>query len=74
MTQPLVELGLMAVSGSAVSALLSKFKSIEEIRLTNPALYAMLVAGGAAVANEMRRENDEQQVQNNGLSIPGYMV
>jgi NAD-dependent DNA ligase len=64
----LFELGLAALSGSALGALISKFNSIEELRQQNPRLYEMLIGAGAVAANEVV----EEEAQNGQHLLPQF--
>jgi hypothetical protein len=63
MTNLLFELGLAALSGSALGALISKFHSLDELREQNPRLYEMLIGAGVVAANEALEEQPAAQSQ-----------
>lgn len=69
-----VQLGLAALSGSAIGALLSKFQSVHELQASNPRLYDMLIAAGVVAAHEATEAQAPQyQAPTHAMQPPGFL-
>lgn len=68
----LVQLGVAALSGSAIGAILSKFSTIDDLRTANPRLYDMLIGAGVIAAHEGLEQHEERPFPHQ-MPPPGYM-
>lgn len=73
----LLDLGLAALTGSAVGAIISKFRSLDELRLAQPRLYEMLIGAGIVTAESVlspTQDDNSGFLAGGGLRLPGYTV
>lgn len=73
----LLDLGLAALTGSAIGAIISKFRTIDELRLSQPRLYEMLIGAGIVTAESALTPSQDDNsgfLASGGLRLPGYTV